>query len=116
MLEEVATIIERRFPAAVKWDGMVNIHHNDATYERHYGADVWVPRKGAVKASEGTPTVIPGSMGTGSYLGRGRGTAEAFESCSHGAGRAMSRGQVRRQLSLQEQLEIITRAGAKVFA
>ena len=116
MLEEVGAIVERRFPGAMRWDGAVNIHHNDATLESHYGGDVWVHRKGAVKAQEGTPTVIPGSMGTGSYLGRGRGNPESFASCSHGAGRVMSRGQARRELSLEEQLGLVSAAGSKLFA
>lgn len=116
MLEEVGAIVEARFPGAMRWDGAVNIHHNDATAERHYGADVWVHRKGAVKAQEGTPTVIPGSMGTGSYLGRGLGNAESFASCSHGAGRVMSRGRARRELSLRDQLDLVAGAGSKLFA
>jgi tRNA-splicing ligase RtcB len=116
MLETVAEIVERRFPDAFEWDGMVNIHHNDATRETHFGRDVWVHRKGAVKASAGTPTITPGSMGTGSYLGRGLGNAEAFESCSHGAGRARSRGRARAELRLQDELALIAAAGGKVFA
>jgi tRNA-splicing ligase RtcB len=116
MLEDVAAILERHFPDCMNWDGTVNIHHNDATLEHHYGRDVWVHRKGAVKASAGTSTITPGSMGTGSWLGRGRGRAESFSSCSHGAGRVMSRGQARRELSLQRQLEMISAVGSKVFA
>jgi tRNA-splicing ligase RtcB len=116
MLEMVASIVERHFPGALEWDHMVNIHHNDATYEEHYGKQVWVHRKGAVKASAGTSTITPGSMGTGTWLGRGRGKPESFSSCSHGAGRTMSRGQARRELSLHEQLDAIRNAGGKVFA
>lgn len=116
MLEAVDAILERRFPGAMRWEGMVNIHHNDATLEEHYGQAVWVHRKGAVKAAEGTPTITPGSMGTGTWLGRGRGRPESFSSCSHGAGRVMSRGQARRELSLQAQLDAVAKAGGKVFA
>ena len=116
MLEEVGAIVERRFPGAMRWDGMVNIHHNDATLEEHYGHEVWVHRKGAVKASPGTATITPGSMGTGSYLGRGLGNPESFSSCSHGAGRRMSRGRAREELSLQRELERVEAAGGKVFA
>jgi tRNA-splicing ligase RtcB len=94
----------------------VDIHHNDATLEGHFGREVWVHRKGAVKASEGTATIIPGSMGTGSYLGRGLGNPDSFASCSHGAGRLMSRGRARQELSLQAELDRITKAGGKVFA
>jgi tRNA-splicing ligase RtcB len=116
MLVAVAAHVERHFPGALDWDGAVNIHHNDATHERHFGRDVWVHRKGAVKASRGTPTVTPGSMGTGTYLGRGLGNADAYESCSHGAGRVRSRGMARRELRLDRELATITAAGGKVFA
>ncbi len=116
MLGDVGAVLERWFPGVMRFDEMVNIHHNDATLEEHYGARVWVHRKGAVKAAQGTPTVIPGSMATGSYLGRGRGNPESFTSCSHGAGRRMSRGRARRELDLHEQLAQIRAAGGKVFA
>jgi tRNA-splicing ligase RtcB len=116
MLETVAEIVDRRFADAFDWDLLVNIHHNDATHEAHFGRDVWVHRKGAVKASTGTATITPGSMGTGSYLGRGLGNSDAFESCSHGAGRARSRGRARAELSLQDELATIAAAGGKVFA
>jgi tRNA-splicing ligase RtcB len=116
MLETVAEVAGRRFPGAFDWDGLIDLHHNDATYEEHYGCRVWVHRKGAVKAAEGEPAVIPGSMGTGSYLGRGLGRREAFCSCAHGAGRAMSRGRARQQLSLQAELAAIAAVGGKVFA
>ena len=116
MLRTVGDILERRFPGVMRWDGAVNIHHNDATQEHHFGHEVWVHRKGAVKAAVGTPTVIPGSMGTGSYLGRGLGAPDSFSSCSHGAGRAMSRNQARERLSLQDQLELVKNVGSKVFA
>ncbi|MDP8992774.1 MAG: RtcB family protein [Actinomycetota bacterium] len=116
MLEAVGDVIERRFPAAMRWDGAVNIHHNDATSETHYGRRVWVHRKGAVKAAEGTPTITPGSMGTFTYLGRGRGNPASFSSCSHGAGRVMSRSRARRELSVRAELDRIASAGGKVFA
>jgi len=116
MLETVDGILRRRFPEGLRWDEIVNIHHNDAVNEEHYGRRVWVHRKGAVKAARGAATITPGSMGTGSYLGRGLGRPEAFSSCSHGAGRVMSRAQARRELSLQQQLERIDVAGGKVFA
>jgi tRNA-splicing ligase RtcB len=115
MLEVVAAILERRFPRSVRWDEAINIHHNDATRERHFGREVWVHRKGAVKAAAGDPTIIPGSMGTGSYLGRGLGNPDSFASCSHGAGRSLSRGQARRQLSLRDELGRVAAAGGKVF-
>ena len=116
MLEQVADIVERRFPEAFRWGETVNIHHNDATYERHFDRDVWVHRKGAVKASPGTTTITPGSMGTATYLGVGLGNADSFESCSHGAGRTRSRGKARQELSLPRELETVAAAGGKVFA
>jgi tRNA-splicing ligase RtcB len=116
MLEDAAGIIERRFPEALRWDQQLDIHHNDATVEAHFGRVVRVHRKGAVKASAGTPTIIPGSMGTGTYLGRGLGNPDAFASSSHGAGRIMSRAQARRQLTLDAQLARVEARGGKVFA
>ncbi len=116
MLQEVAAIVEQRFPNRVRWDGTVNIHHNDATAETHFGHEVWVHRKGAVKAAIGTTTITPGSMGTATYLGEGLGNALSFESCSHGAGRIRSRSRARAELSLQGELELVAAAGGKVFA
>jgi tRNA-splicing ligase RtcB len=116
MLEAVADIVERRFPGAMLWDGTINIHHNDATLEAHHGADVWVHRKGAVKASAGTATITPGSMGTATWIGEGLGDPDSFASCSHGAGRTRSRGKARAELSLQAELASISAAGGKVFA
>jgi tRNA-splicing ligase RtcB len=116
MLTTVGEIVEKRFPGSIRWDEMVNIHHNDATLERHFGRDVWVHRKGAVKASAGTATITPGSMGTGSYLGVGLGNPESFESCSHGAGRRKGRKAAERELSLEAELATVREAGGKVFA
>jgi tRNA-splicing ligase RtcB (3'-phosphate/5'-hydroxy nucleic acid ligase) len=82
----------------------VNCHHNYVARERHFGAEVYVTRKGAVRAGEGEMGIIPGSMGARSYIVRGKGNKESFESCSHGAGRAMSRGEAKRRFSLAEHL------------
>jgi tRNA-splicing ligase RtcB len=70
--------------------------------EEHLGAQVWVTRKGAVRAGAGDLGIIPGSMGAKSYIVRGRGNKESFESCSHGAGRAMSRGEAKRRFTLAD--------------
>jgi tRNA-splicing ligase RtcB len=75
----------------------VNCHHKYVARERHYGQDVLVTRKGAVRARAGDLGIIPGSMGVRSYIVRGRGNPEAFDSCSHGAGRAMSRAEAKRR-------------------
>jgi tRNA-splicing ligase RtcB len=83
----------------------VNCHHNYVAREHHYSVDVLVTRKGAVRAREGDLGIIPGSMGTRSYIVRGRGNPESFTSCSHGAGRAMSRAEAKRRFSLEDHAE-----------
>src|SRR5260370_27230796 len=77
----------------------VNCHHNYVAWENHYGQNVMVTRKGAVRAREGDMGIIPGSMGAQSFIVRGLGNPESFMSCSHGAGRAMSRGEATRQFT-----------------
>jgi tRNA-splicing ligase RtcB len=74
----------------------VNCHHNYVALERHYGEEVFVTRKGAINADQGAYGIIPGSMGAKSFIVQGRGAAESFNSCSHGAGRKMSRGAAKR--------------------
>jgi tRNA-splicing ligase RtcB len=78
----------------------INCHHNYTEREHHRGRDVWLTRKGAIRAREGDRGVIPGSMGTRSYVVRGLGNPASYHSCSHGAGRRMSRGEARRTLDL----------------
>jgi tRNA-splicing ligase RtcB len=80
----------------------VNCHHNYVARERHYGKDVLVTRKGAVRARRGDLGIIPGSMGARSYIVRGRGNDDSFHSCSHGAGRAMSRNEARRRFTVAD--------------
>jgi len=80
----------------------VNCHHNYVAREVHYGQEVFVTRKGAVRAGEGDLGIIPGSMGARSFIVRGKGHAESFCSCSHGAGRAMSRTEAKRRFSLAD--------------
>ena len=80
----------------------VNCHHNYVAREHHYGADVWVTRKGAVRAGRDELGIIPGSMGTRSYIVRGKGNPESFCSCSHGAGRKMSRTEAKKRFSLED--------------
>jgi tRNA-splicing ligase RtcB len=81
----------------------VNIHHNYAAMEHHYGQNVLIHRKGATKASVGLRGIIPGSMGTKSYITEGLGNSDSFESCSHGAGRRMGRKEAERTLNLEEE-------------
>jgi tRNA-splicing ligase RtcB len=80
----------------------VNCHHNYVAREYHFGADVLVTRKGALRARAGDLGIIPGSMGARSFIVRGKGNPESFESCSHGAGRAMSRNAARRAFTLAD--------------
>lgn len=80
----------------------VNCHHNYVEKENHFGRNLWVTRKGAVRAREGDLGIIPGSMGQKSYIVRGKGNLESYCSCSHGAGRAMSRTEAKRKFSLQD--------------
>jgi tRNA-splicing ligase RtcB len=83
----------------------VNCHHNYVAREHHYGADVLVTRKGAVRARVGDLGIIPGSMGASSFIVRGKGNPESFNSCSHGAGRAMSRTAAKRRFTLADHAE-----------
>lgn len=82
----------------------VNCHHNYISREHHYGENVWVTRKGAVSARKGEMGIIPGSMGARSYIVRGLGNEESFCSCSHGAGRVMSRTEAKKRVSMDEHL------------
>ena len=93
MMDLVLGALRRHLPAFEVSTEAVNCHHNYVSREFHYGEDVWLTRKGAIRAREGELGIIPGSMGTRSYIVRGKGGAEAFHSCAHGAGRRMSRNQ-----------------------
>jgi tRNA-splicing ligase RtcB len=99
VIEAAKTAIDKSFHSHVE---AVNCHHNYVQQERHFGQNVYVTRKGAVSARAGQLGIIPGSMGTRSYIVRGKGCPESFESCSHGAGRAMSRGEARRRFTLAD--------------
>jgi tRNA-splicing ligase RtcB len=93
--------IARPFEAELE---AVNCHHNYVTRENHFGENVLVTRKGAVRAAKGVMGIIPGSMGAKSFIVRGLGNAESFDSCSHGAGRVMSRTQAKKEVSLAEHI------------
>jgi tRNA-splicing ligase RtcB len=82
-------------------DAFINIHHNFARIEEHAGASVVIHRKGATSASDGELGIIPGSMGAPSYIVRGKGNPESFNSCSHGAGRRMGRKQAKKSITEQ---------------
>lgn len=82
----------------------VNCHHNYVNTESHFGSNVLVTRKGAVRAREGDLGIIPGSMGAKSFIVRGKGNKDSFCSCSHGAGRTMSRTQAKKQFSIEDHI------------
>ncbi len=84
------------------FDPAVSCHHNYVAEERHFGADVLVTRKGAISAAAGQLGIIPGSMGTSSYIVRGLGNPESFCSASHGAGRRMSRSAAKKRFTLAD--------------
>jgi tRNA-splicing ligase RtcB len=100
MMHLVLRAVARFFPGSVAIEeSAVNCHHNYASREEHFGASVWITRKGAVSARDGELGIIPGSMGTKSYIVRGKGHAASYHSCSHGAGRRMSRTEAKRRFS-----------------
>lgn len=99
VIEAAKTVIRKNFQNHIE---AVNCHHNYVQKEHHFGQDVYVTRKGAVSAKAGELGIIPGSMGTCSYIVRGKGNPESFESCSHGAGRVMSRGEAKRRFTLAD--------------
>jgi tRNA-splicing ligase RtcB len=84
----------------------INCHHNYVELEKHYGENVLITRKGAVRAREGDMGIIPGSMGARSYIVRGKGNPESFSSCSHGAGRAMSRKEAKRRYTVADHIRM----------
>src|SRR3954471_3604564 len=103
MLEATVSAIAKSVGRSVAMaETAVQCHHNYVSREQHFGADVFVTRKGAVRARLGELGIIPGSMGARSYIVRGKGNPLSFESCSHGAGRTMSRGQAKRTFSLAD--------------
>ncbi|MDY0071781.1 MAG: RtcB family protein [Thauera sp.] len=91
MLELVLAGLRRHLPPFSVTTEAVNCHHNYVAREHHFGAEVWVTRKGAIRAGKGELGIVPGSMGARSYIVRGKGNAESFCSSAHGAGRRMSR-------------------------
>jgi tRNA-splicing ligase RtcB len=85
---------------------VINCHHNYVAREKHYGENVLVTRKGAVRAAVGDMGIIPGSMGARSYIVRGKGNPESFNSCSHGAGRTMSRAEAKRRFTVEDHVRM----------
>jgi tRNA-splicing ligase RtcB len=99
VIEAAKTVLHKSFQSHIE---AVNCHHNYVQMEHHFGEDVYVTRKGAVSAKAGQLGIIPGSMGARSYIVRGKGNPESFHSCSHGAGRAMSRGEAKRRFTVED--------------
>lgn len=107
MLSCVEQAIDSLISDVTYEESVINCHHNYTQLEHHYGHNVYVTRKGAISARKGEMGIIPGSMGTKSYIVRGLGNEESFHSCSHGAGRVMSRTQAKREVSMADHLEAI---------
>lgn len=101
----------KKLGVQVQFNELINIAHNYARLENHYGENVLVHRKGATSARLGEVGLIPGSQGTKSYIVQGRGNKESFESCSHGAGRKMGRKEAQRTLDLEGQKKLLDDKG-----
>ena len=91
--------------SGIEFGDMINIAHNYVSLENHFGKNVWVHRKGATLARKGIIGIIPGSQGSSSYIVEGLGNPDSFESCSHGAGRLMSRTKARETLNLEDEIK-----------
>jgi len=105
MMERTLQAMREHLPKFKLGKHAVNCHHNYVEKEHHFGADVWVTRKGAVRAGAGELGIIPGSMGAKSFIVRGKGNPDSFRSCSHGAGRAMSRTKAKETFTLKDHRE-----------
>lgn len=102
MMDAVLRALRGHLPPFHIGEHAVNCHHNYVAREHHFGSDVLVTRKGAVRAAKDVMGIIPGSMGAKSFIVRGKGNAESFCSCSHGAGRVMSRNEAKRRFTLED--------------
>jgi tRNA-splicing ligase RtcB len=102
MMDAVLRVLREEIRTFVLGEVAVNCHHNYTARERHFDEDVLITRKGAVRAGRGELGIIPGSMGARSFIVRGLGNAESFESCSHGAGRRMSRTEARKRFTVAD--------------
>ncbi len=102
MLDLVLDALARHLPPFELEEAAINCHHNYAAQERHDGTEIYVTRKGAIRAGAGELGIIPGSMGARSYIVRGKGNAKSFSSCAHGAGRRMSRTAARKRFSRED--------------
>ena len=105
MMERCLSVLRAVLPSFTTEKQAVNCHHNYVAREHHFGADVWLTRKGAVRAREGDLGIVPGSMGARSFIVRGKGNPDSFYTCSHGAGRAMSRTEAKQRFTLAQHRE-----------
>jgi tRNA-splicing ligase RtcB len=105
MMGQVLAALRTHFPDLAARELAVNCHHNYVTREHHFGKDVYVTRKGAVRAGAGELGIIPGSMGAKSFIVRGKGNPDSFCTCSHGAGRAMSRNEAKRRFTVEDHVK-----------
>lgn len=116
MMDIVLEVIKREVPKHtdfknIRFSPPIDCHHNYASLETHYGKKVWVHRKGAISAQAGEMGIIPGAMGSTSYLVRGKGNPESFCSCSHGAGRKMSRKQAKKNFGVEATIKDLKSLG-----
>lgn len=102
MLSAVDDLVARLFGAQLDWNSLIHGDHNHVQQEEHLGEIRWVHRKGAQPAAEGEPGIVPGSMGTATFHVSGRGCEASLQSCSHGAGRQLSRGAARATISARQ--------------
>ena len=103
MMEEVITALHKHIPIGFTiTQEAINCHHNYVEKEHHFGRNLWVTRKGAIRARDGDLGIIPGSMGQRSYIVRGKGELQSYCSCSHGAGRTMSRTEARKRFTVDD--------------
>lgn len=105
MMEVVLTVLHKHYGDFSLGDQAINCHHNYISRENHFGANVWVTRKGAIRARQGDMGIIPGSMGAKSYIVRGKGNKDSFCSCSHGAGRTLGRRQAKKLYTAEDLAE-----------
>lgn len=106
MMERVMDVMQE-FCAPIRFGEMINVAHNYAAREHHFGKTVMVHRKGATRAGKGELGIIPGSQGSNSYIVEGKGNPDSFLSCSHGAGRKLGRKQAQKRLDLRKEIELL---------
>lgn len=109
MMNNVIEVLKMNFPHIIfdekTFETAINCHHNYVQKERHFGSTVWLTRKGAVSAQQDELGIIPGSMGVQSFIVKGKGNRESFNSCSHGAGRAMGRNEAKKRFTLDDHIK-----------